>query len=402
MTAEELMNLCAVHGITIGKGDGLRLEVHCEDEYIPDAIRKRIYTHRFILIDYLDHRSGRTEPRPCLTPSFTRAMQFIAASVCPIPPAEDGSKAPRPGGKRAWQEYQDHLPSISDVYRWYQHPRSGVGVVCGAVSGGLEALDFDDLDALDRFQETCSKRGLSGLLNHIKAGYFETTPHGAHLLYRCESVGGSQKLAEEVIVINGIRKRRTLIETRGEGAYIITAPSHGSVNSAGIYEQIEGGPDTIVWIDQSDRNRLLDAARAIDQSSKLPAGTPRAQRRQHRTVRSGNSLGLSGSEFNVRASWHDVLLPFGWAAVWSNDRFTYWQRPGKEHGVSAVEFHDSELLYCHTTSTPLEAGGTYSKFGALAVLAFNGDHRLCAHWLAQEGYNERFQSGGGFDLHLDF
>ena len=94
---------------------------------------------------------------------------------------------------------------------------------------------------------------------------------------------------------------------------------------------------------------------------------------------------LPGDDYNERASWADVLVPFGWVAVYRRGDETWWRRPGKDTGWSATTGH-CKGLKVFTTSTPFDPSRTYTKFGALAVLQYGGDHSACRKALAAEGY----------------
>lgn len=70
-----------------------------------------------------------------------RAAQ--TAGLCVIPAARDGTKAPWPDAPR-WAKYQRELPEADDLERWFgPEAYPGMGLVCGAVSGGLEMLEFE-------------------------------------------------------------------------------------------------------------------------------------------------------------------------------------------------------------------------------------------------------------------
>lgn len=58
----------------------------------------------------------------------------------------------------------------------------------------------------------------------------------------------------------------TLIETRGEGGFIITAPSHGTVNPDGDYKLKYGGLDSIPSITPEERQQLFDVAKSFNVS----------------------------------------------------------------------------------------------------------------------------------------
>jgi hypothetical protein len=120
------------------------------------------------------------------------ALAACRAGISVVPPKQDGTKAP----EGAWKQYQARPASESTVLAWYADAaRTGVGVVTGAVSGNLEALDFDDRAALVELETAAETAGLGPLLARVKAGYCEHSPNGAHILYRCESIAGNTKLA---------------------------------------------------------------------------------------------------------------------------------------------------------------------------------------------------------------
>jgi len=59
-----------------------------------------------------------------------------------------------PGGKKpliSWEEYQTRLPTKGGVMAWFKDDRVNIGAVCGAVSGGLVALDFESEESFAKF-----------------------------------------------------------------------------------------------------------------------------------------------------------------------------------------------------------------------------------------------------------
>src|SRR5262249_44835414 len=125
-----------------------------------------------------------------------------------------------------------------------------------------------------------AETGLRDLLERIKLGYGERTPSGGyHLLYRCaDGVEGNLELARrpptqsEAADDETTGKRlspRVLIETRGEGGYVIVAPSAGRGHHSGrAYEIVYGGFASIVTITAAERAALLELARSLD---RMPA-----------------------------------------------------------------------------------------------------------------------------------
>src|SRR5437868_5734519 len=124
---------------------------------------------------------------------LTYALRAHEFGLCVLPPRQDGSK--RPTGD-AWEQWQQARPDPDLLKRWYANGRSGIGYVCGSVSGRLEVLDFDEYAAFEGYVELARASGLGPLLDRLMAGYFERTPGGAHLYYRCIEIAGNTKLAQ--------------------------------------------------------------------------------------------------------------------------------------------------------------------------------------------------------------
>ncbi len=132
--------------------------------------------------------------------------------------------------KRVWTPFQREIADEATVRRWFGRGDANIGIVAGAVSGGLLVLDFDT-DAERTYAAWCTAYG-SG------AQDFPTvkTAKGYHVYARCEQPGGNRNLA---LSING----SVLIQTRGEGGYVVAPPS---VHPSGhIYELIYGDFATI-------------------------------------------------------------------------------------------------------------------------------------------------------------
>src|SRR5262249_31189305 len=69
------------------------------------------------------------------------ATKYVAAGLSVVPVKTDGSKAP---ALRTWKWLERQLPSAADLGEWFHRPDPpGVAIICGAVSGNLELIDFD-------------------------------------------------------------------------------------------------------------------------------------------------------------------------------------------------------------------------------------------------------------------
>jgi putative DNA primase/helicase len=132
------------------------------------------------------------------------------------------------------------------VLKWYptgqefgrngnrKQPCCGVGWVTGNVSGNLEVLEFDaGGEVYQAFKDRAEQTGLGEVVERIEAGYSSASPTGGiHWPYRCDVIDGNTKLARRPKRPEEQRDPKdtvqVLIETRGEGGYIVEAPSNGN------------------------------------------------------------------------------------------------------------------------------------------------------------------------------
>jgi P4 family phage/plasmid primase-like protien len=315
------------------------------------------------------------------------ALALHDAGLCVLPAAEDGSKRPAV----EWRRYQQERPDVDDLTAWFGlGDRTGLGFVCGRVSGGLEMLELEgralEAGALPKLTELVSEAGLSDLWDRVVKGYVVASPSGGlHFHYRVPPalfwVPGNTKLAAQADNV-------TLAETRGEGGWVVTAPSHGRVHPTNKpWQVIAGSPATIPTITEEERADLHRVFRSLDERA-VPE--PVASSPFHQP-RMGAGDGVSpGDDWSARTDWPEILEPEGWRQVFTKGGVTYWRRPGKAHGISATTgFGEGSWLYVFTSSTAFEPERTYTKFGALAVLGHGGDHQAAAKALQAAGFGKR-------------
>lgn len=301
------------------------------------------------------------------------ARDAYAAGISIVPPMEDGSKRPA----ASWKQYTA-VRADTDTLRAWWGGATGVGVVCGAVSGGLEVFEFDDRATYDAYCELAHQAELGDLIRLLESGYVEDTPSGGvHWLYRCETVGGNTKLAGRP---SGASVK-TLIETRGEGGYCILAPSRGRVHPTGKpYLLRAGGFATIPTLTPEQRHDLHQLAQSFDETPAMPARSIAPSTSSPHGERPGDA-------YAARTSWADVLEPAGWCRVYGRGDVDYWRRPGKTHGISAsTNYAGSGFLIVHSTSTPFETKRGYNKFSAFAKLYHQDDYGHAAKALADRGF----------------
>ncbi|TWT95365.1 hypothetical protein Pla108_35130 [Botrimarina colliarenosi] len=321
--------------------------------------------------------------------TLNHARAYAAAGLSVVPIKTDGSKSPR----GSWKVAQARPATLAEVERAFTG-ECGVGIVHGAASGNSEVLDIDTADLLEPFVETLDylAPGLVARLCVVR-----TPRPGFHLYYRCERVGGNQKLAMRPPA-GDAAEAICLIETRGQGGQTLAPGCPPSCHPMrGTYEHHSGPPLTeLPTITLAERDALLTAARSFDE-------TPIEEPVVASTEAAGGSLeGLSpGDDYNQRNDWASVLEPHGWILLHRQGDRLFWRRPGKVgEGCSATTGNLSaagnDLLCVFSTNAHPFAGPTagrpcssHTKFDAYARLHHDGDHAVAARELRRIGYGDR-------------
>lgn len=322
------------------------------------------------------------------------ALAAAAAGLSVVPPRMDGSKAPTGN----WKNFQHFAPDEAQLRRWYASPGlTGIGVITGAVSGNLEVLEFDDRLAYEAFKSAADVAGLGALVDRIEAGYCEASPKpGIHYLYRCSQIAGNTKLATRPKAPEERKhpkdKEHVLIETRGEGGYIITAPSNGKTHpSGGCYSLLSGGFDSIATITPEERSDLFALAKMFHVAPAATAEQAEKESARNHTKAPGNGNWIirPGDDFKQKAVWAELLKAQGWTFVFRQGERDYWRRPGKNQGVSACTNWDGkDYFYCFSTSTEFDALKPIDKFGFHAKTVYGGDINATVKALADAGYGQ--------------
>src|ERR1700743_1492140 len=134
-------------------------------------------------------------------------------SIIPVRDKEQDGKPPKTPYSR-WKEYQVRLVEHSELWHaMEEHQTSAIAIVCGAVSGNLEAIDIDvkNWPGIDATYFPLIQSTYPALWKGLR---IHSTPSGGyHIVYRCEQpLGiGNQKLA------TASTSTQAGIETRGEG-----------------------------------------------------------------------------------------------------------------------------------------------------------------------------------------
>jgi len=347
---------------------------------------------------------NRTVPQ---LPQSVRAAALEAwdAGLCVVP-AQPGK---RPLG--IWKKFQAARPDRDTTEAMFHTDRDGLGVVCGAVSGGLEMLEFEGAAVaegmFERFAQSCDDNGLGPLLNRICGGWSETTPSdGIHLKMRWVppegAKAGNKKLATRPDP-DRPGEYQTLIETRGQGGFTVIAPSGGDTHpNGGSWVRVAGGPGTVATITAGERAALHSLAAAFHIGKPSEPDPTAADRPPLRLVANDGASWMDAlcAELNGRP-WAEILGRYGWAHHHSVGSEDYWTRPGKDprggHGAT-TNSKGTDRLIVFSSSTPFEpyngAGPapSYDRMDVIAAYEHNGDRVAAARALTG-----RPEPGGGWD-----
>ena len=326
---------------------------------------------------------SKTENGGSMTKILKTALEFASNGISVVPVATDGSKRP---GINSWKEFQERRATPDELLAWFASAE-GVGVICGKVSGNLEMLELEGRAVARKMHldvaEIARNSGLESLWQKLNAGYVETTPSGGlHWLYRIDGeVPGNTKLARRPGENGGID---VLAETRGEGGFVIVAPTNGTCHpSGGAWTLLIGGPSSIPTITREERDALHQLFSMFDEIPKVEYLAEEIKTKPEGPL-------SPGDDYNAKVSWNQILEPLGWTKLYSTrDGVTAWRRPGKTEGISATTNHGgTDKFYCFTTSSIFDGNTSYSKFAAYTLIEHNGDFRAAAKALRQMGYGE--------------
>lgn len=297
------------------------------------------------------------------------ALSYLNAGLCVLPAIKNEK---RPALGKSWKEYQDRLPTASEIETWFSDDPDALCIVTGAVSGNLELIDFDHKAILFEPWAEFVVSNMPGLLKRLA---IETTQSGGrHVMYRCHApIPGNLKLARRKV--DG--KPETFIETRGEGGLFLCAPTPG-------YNLIQGDLENLPVLTEDERSVLLMAAANLNEIEPEPEHyRPRSN--------SGQSYdGRPGDDYNSRADVREILRAHGWTYLGADSVNEKWRRPGKDTGSlsATLRIQDQRLYVFSSNAAPFESGKTYLPFAVLTLLEYRGDYERAASQLSRQGYGQ--------------
>jgi P4 family phage/plasmid primase-like protien len=299
-------------------------------------------------------------------------QKYLAGGLSLVPCGQDK----RPTVK--WKEYQKRTPTPAELNRWLQTDAEAFAAVCGQVSGGLEIIDFDDnagalpmaYSALDFYDAWRDEVG--ALVDHHKMVVQRTGGGGFQVAYRCAHPAPNQKLAwvQDEAQEHG---RSIAIETRGEGGYAVVAPSlHPSGN---YYRMIAGDFAAVPVIPQEIRDRLIEAARALDL---MPYTTQEVVqvKSEARPTRYPDQVSIIDT-YNDQHRIADVLSAHGYTRG-RNGRYS---RPGKGDSLGVAVIERENISFHWSSNDPLNKINAAGKpvpidpFNVFTLFEHRGDVR---------------------------
>jgi hypothetical protein len=248
-----------------------------------------------------------------------------------------------------------------------------IGVSTGAVSGGLEVLDFDlkNSEEPEKVLEAFRKRVPKSLLNRLVV---QTTMNdGFHYIYRCEDISSSKKLAKN-------SKGLAVIETRGEGGYIKCYPSEG-------YTMV--GDKTfsdIPIITPEERVTLFVSAKLLNETTVKDS----SKRVSREDLKAFQRFPEYNTQSNVGIS---LLKKHGWLEHSEDEDRIFLTRPNKsiKDGISAAYFKKECFLFVFSTSQDeFETERPYNNHAIFAELECDSDYN--------EAYGKLYDAGHGIDM----
>lgn len=325
------------------------------------------------------------------------ALQLLASGLQPVPlwgPNEMGQAPKR--ARISWSSLQVELLTPAQVELHPYRPEGWIGIVCGEVSGGLEVVDVDVKNDPartigDRYLERLRERAPE-LFSRLVIQ--RTGSGGLHLLFRCPGhIEGNLKLA----VLKGTKE--AILETRGEGGYIVASPSEG-------YSVEQGSLLEVPTISPEERALVFEVARSFDERTKDERTAQEEGPRRERVPREGGAwIETPLDHYNREANVLELLEAHGWRVLHRKGARVVLQRPGKPSGShdTSGNFHEGlRLLWVWSSSSSLPQEVPLSPVDVFAHLEMGlalplRDVREVYERLKSDGWGEKRERENPFD-----
>lgn len=257
----------------------------------------------------------------------------------------------------------------------------GVGAICGKVSENLECIDFDahgkNIDKI--FEQYTSIDGVREIIERNNI-YIERSPSGGiHMLYKYDYDGkphGSMKLSNW-------EDGTSMIETKGEGGYVIVSPTPGYIAEHGSLTDVS-------QITEEERDFLIFTARKFHQGKKTDSDTENTNESAY-----DHTDPISYFNWNCAAYAKNILRDKGWTFLRFDQKtgIESWKRPNKDgDGVSATWGRKYNALYVFTNSVDYFKNECYyTPFQILVRLRFRDDYTGAIRWIIDKYFDEEIE-----------
>lgn len=270
---------------------------------------------------------------------------------------------------------------------------TGIGIVCGKVSGNLVCIDFDPkyqgagTDCWDDFKHLIKEKNLS---QTIKSCFIESSPSGGrHVLYRIYGEAlGSEKLAsrwstKEELLIEPNLKKRAFIETRGEGGYVQVHPTKE-------YELLNGSMGNLPVLSMAEHEAIMNVCKSFDSTDAWV----------EKIVPARIDFKVQGDtpfeDYQNRGDVPALLEEYGWELdhIHENVKMRY-LRAGKKKGQGhSADWHiEKRIFYVFTSNSEFEPNRGYNAAQVFTILNYGvaneETYRTAAKELLLRGYGKK-------------
>jgi hypothetical protein len=280
----------------------------------------------------------------------------------------------------SWKQYQSEFITHDALIQQYADTRAaGIAIICGKISGNLEVIDIDcKYDLTKTLYEDIIEAIPTPLLKKILI--IKTKNGGYHLYYRCKTIGSNRKLATRPATPEEAEagdKFLVLIETRGEGGYVVAPPTDG-------YARI-GSRSTIEIITEKEREMLFSIMEHFNQVKQEP----------HHKIEFKPPADHDPSKLTPWADYDargvsdiiERLVAAGWRIVRKNEEKVVFLRPGNTDSKSSGDFNlRLGWFSVFTTSSEFEPNRAYRPSAVFSILEKIKDGKELYGRLHELGY----------------
>lgn len=272
----------------------------------------------------------------------------------------------------SWGQWQTQPQTLEESQKHSNGSSAGIAVITGIASGGIESIDFDQMGVYQEYLDAAHGTPMEAIINRIRENYEEQSPKGIHWLYKISNAGepfpANEEWAYRGVGPNkqGKEGPKIAIETRGQGGYIVTAPSLN-----GKYKLLSGSLDKITTITMEERKQLKALAKQLNDKQDDDVYEKQINLDDAKPI----------DEWKQNKTWDEILAPDGFTKVSTKGNVTKWHNEGSENPVSAVSGiggkSKSDTFICFSSNKPswMPKNKTLSKFDYILLRDYQGDFK---------------------------